>query len=115
MRTTTKKGAQVGKRVARVGMSVLLALALGTGLVGCSKSSKMTCQEYGQLSDSAQLNAVMSMIREHGFDPNSSALGTAKIASDVDMYCGIGISGSAQASKNLGSPIESAINWSSLR
>jgi len=90
----------------------LAGLSLGVGLAACSSSSQMTCQEYSNLPASKQTATVIKMVRDHGLDPYSSVWGTARIGADLELYCGMvgGSAFGAEATKNLTSPIENAID-----
>jgi len=95
--------------------AVLAVVTVSAMMSGCasSKASSTTCDQYAAQGFGDQTTTVENMIKEHGFDPTSSIMGTAQISNDVDQYCGVWY-GSNKATQNNSNKIENAIDWSTV-
>ena len=95
-----------------VSAAALAVAVLMTG--GCSSASKVTCDQFAAMF-SAKQTTLVDMIQEHGFNPNSSIWGSAALGVTVQKYCGVSnLFGPGTATQHSSSPIENAIDWSSV-
>lgn len=105
------------KNVKKIIAATALATACAVGLSACSipflsKASDTTCEEYGKQDYDDRSSTIMRMIEEHGFDSTSSVWGTISIGAKVETFCGAAVG--SDATQNLNSKIEDAIDWSTV-
>lgn len=96
------------------GLVLAVSAAALFGSAGCADNGAMTCADYGQKDYNERGAVVREMIRDHGLDPQSSAMGAAKVGSDVDAFCGtLSFPGTIRpATKNSTQSIENGVAWS---
>lgn len=89
----------------------VVGTCLALALTACSKPGATTCSEYAKLNTSDRSGVVVSMVKDHDLDPNSSPLALVRLEQNVDSFCGVSAFGSTTSVKNASQGIEKGVEW----